>query len=879
MSIPNNSTLIQNIIDLANTLPDRQNLSGSVTPDKMLDGYTAYANNEKVVGNIPTNTEEDLVVNGATVVAPKGYYDTDTSGNVKEIEMNEPVIDMNSSNYTITATITQEEDGYVERSTKSSNLVAFAVSEGSTFTPGTSDVVIANTDTGFVGSDIIVKGDSSLTAANIRSGVKIFNVTGTKEDDSWPNGRSWSYSNISNYGIQFIFNPDQNIWVATSGGNIYYSTDGINWQLGISNSSCTCLYYANNMWIASGGLELYYSTNGMVWERCNITLDLAINTVRYSNGIWVAGTTYVAYPWEYDSSGLWYSTDGINWFLSTCVNSNYHSSGFDYLEFNNNVWVAASSNYNSSVGGVFYSTDGMTWTKYKIKYATKKLVYANNMYVGSLVSISGYGLCYSTDGMTWTQSNITDGSFDCIYYGNGIWIALSSDSVYGNIDFGIWYSTDGMTWESLTTATNVAGSYPTLLNYIESFNIWIMDTGDGLYYSTDGMTWALTNTGEKNFRRSFFVNNMCFVSSDSELWYSTDGISWTKVQNINFLIDNIYYYNNKYYLSSTSNGIYYSIDVMTWNQTNITSGNFISLYNANGLWVAGGNSLGLYYSTDGMTWNQTNITSGGFSCIYNANGVWVACNRDYNSNSGGLYYSTDGMTWTQSNITIGSFKTLYNANGIWVAGCISRGLYYSTDGMTWTQSNITDRSFDCIYYGNGLWVASSNNNGLYYSTDGMTWTQSNITIGSFNTIYNANGIWVAGGDNATGLYYSTDGMTWTQSNITSGFVSIVYNANGLWIACGVTGSIYYSIDGIIWETDNVQLEGVSIYYANGIWIVGGRTVYSSNGRGIYYSTDGRTWKQSKFEHCDNVYYANGIWVANCRNGCIYYSIGWALDES
>ena len=48
------------------------------------------------------------------------------------------------------------------------------------------------------------------------------------------------------------------------------------------------------------------------------------------------------------------------------------------------------------------------------------IVYANGLWVAG--SNSGEGLYYSTDGKTWTQSNVTSGDFKTIVYANYLWV-------------------------------------------------------------------------------------------------------------------------------------------------------------------------------------------------------------------------------------------------------------------------------------------------------------------------------------------------------------------------------------------------------------------------------------------------------------------------
>ena len=117
------------------------------------------------------------------------------------------------------------------------------------------------------------------------------------------------------------------------------------------------------------------------------------------------------------------------------------------------------------------------------------------------------------------------------------------------------------------------------------------------------------------------------------------------------------------------------------------------------------------------------------------------------------------------------------------------------------------------------------------------------------------------------------GDVWTQSNIsTYDFVSIHY-ANGIWVAGAGYYSrrgLYYSTNGKTWARSNITSDTAiyTVYYANGVWVAG-------SDKDLYYSTDGMTWTQSNVisSTFQSVYYANGIWVA-CSGGSkrgLYYS--------
>jgi len=101
----------------------------------ILAGKTAYVNEEKVTGDIPTKTASDITIADNVVTVPKGYY---------------------SSQKTKTVGTAQA---------------------AQTITPGTQDQTI---DAGkYLTGAQTIKGDANLLAENIKAGVTIFGIEGT----------------------------------------------------------------------------------------------------------------------------------------------------------------------------------------------------------------------------------------------------------------------------------------------------------------------------------------------------------------------------------------------------------------------------------------------------------------------------------------------------------------------------------------------------------------------------------------------------------------------------------------------------------------------------------------------------------------------------
>ena len=160
-------------------LPVLDTSDATATASDILSGKTAYANGSKITGNIASKTSSNLTVSGATVTAPAGYYASAASKAVASGSQGTPSITVSSAGL-ITASCT-DTTGYITGSTKSSTQ-QMTVQAAQTITPGTSNQTIASGR--YLTGTQTIKGDANLIAANIKSGVSIFGVTGTYGGES-----------------------------------------------------------------------------------------------------------------------------------------------------------------------------------------------------------------------------------------------------------------------------------------------------------------------------------------------------------------------------------------------------------------------------------------------------------------------------------------------------------------------------------------------------------------------------------------------------------------------------------------------------------------------------------------------------------------------
>lgn len=205
----------------------------TATEDKLLDGETAYVNDEKIVGGMPNNGSVTLTAsidNSPNI--PEGYHDGTGKAQVeaqeKEVSpvltvqevvpdsgkvlskvkvgaMTEGELSMNdisvSSSGVISATAKVSEAGYFVSGKSVSKTITLPSLGGKTIRPSTSNILAAQNGI-YTTGDIYVEGDSDLIASNIKSGVSIFGVTG-----------SFVGARIANLGIKTL---DSNLGAVVS---------------------------------------------------------------------------------------------------------------------------------------------------------------------------------------------------------------------------------------------------------------------------------------------------------------------------------------------------------------------------------------------------------------------------------------------------------------------------------------------------------------------------------------------------------------------------------------------------------------------------------------------------------------------------------------
>ena len=589
--------------------------------------------------------------------------------------------------------------------------------------------------------------------------------------------------------------------------------------------------------IVSGGTSFglrYSDDGGRTWNVSNYA-DGDFNAPCYGNGVWVAGRR--------DTQGIWRSTDnGVTWSQSSAPAKNYN----DNIIFFKGKFIAISD-------GIYYSTDGQTWTTADNSQSYNYLSAAGDyIYAGGSTNTK-----YSSDGITWNNATSSSKFIDVKYF-KGLYIAACSD--------GLFSSTTGTgSWQNNLVAS---GKY---LAY-KSDEIILASTSDskGIYYSTNGTTWNRTNITSNSTYKFAYGNGVWINGSyNSGIRYSYDGKTW---YNSNITTDTYVdvAYTNGCFIAicqSATNGIKYSYDGKTWYNSNIT--NKKSAYNTafgykSPILVSTFTSAGLWYSEDnGNNWQQSNVTGGSFLVSY-YNGIWHAVGTE---NSSAIKYSYDGKTWTNNptNRYGNTGCSVIYGKGKWISSLWSYGVAYSTDGLNWTQCSgdiPSNGSMQSITFANDVFIACGNNSnigtfGIYRSEDGITWTRVYSSRGVFRTYY-GEGVWIAaleGASSGKTLLRSTDnGLTWSEitnspDSTTSRYFRNMLYTDGVWIAAINSGysGIYVSTDNGVTFRQTYGSGNYNFLVKHGDTIIaGGRAnISGANKDVILYSKDnGETWQLS-----------------------------------
>jgi hypothetical protein len=326
----------------------------------------------------------------------------------------------------------------------------------------------------------------------------------------------------------------------------------------------------------------------------------------------------------------------------------------------------------------------------------------------------------SSDGAVWTsRTSAADNTWQCIAYGNGLFVAVSSTGE-GN---RVMTSSDGTTWDSRPSAAD---------------NSWLSVTyGNGLYVavsasganrvmtSSDGTTWASRSSPSQQWSGVTYGNGLFVaVAPDDKVMTSSNGINWSL-------------------------------------QTSAVNNQWASVIYGSGLFVAVSRTGRVMTSFDGTVWaSQTSAADNQWQSVCYGDGLFVAVSS---SGVNRLMSSSDGINWTSQKSSLDIWRSITYGNNIFVAVSAS-GRYRVMTGTTQIPPTIGDLVIPNKTMGDyspfEIVAPTSNSAGAF------TYTSSDLTVA---TIVEINSVQLVGAGTTTITANQAANGNYTEGSVETEF--------------------------------------------------------------------------------------------------------------
>jgi len=284
---------------------------------------------------------------------------------------------------------------------------------------------------------------------------------------------------------------------------------------------------------------LAYSYDGVTFKYVNDRTLYYISKVDFNGYQWVACGYNVD-----NTRSLILSSDGINWVLPA---NNVLPCGIYDIVWGQKKWLAIGATTSQNAPNrIAYSSDGMNWTLSTYNSDNHVGIFNSIAYNGSYFLAGGFNyIAKSSDGITWTEASVTSslGFVKSLAWNGRLWVATGTNAQ------PIGYSNDGVSW-------NVAN----LVGLINSGSVVVYNGtkflagGTGVYSlvsSVDGINWVgvmlynnetylpgtITDITWNGI--SWYVSCQTNRKTDPKIAYSSDLVNWSKCDSANTLFNTI----------------------------------------------------------------------------------------------------------------------------------------------------------------------------------------------------------------------------------------------------------------------------------------------------------------------------------------------------
>lgn len=482
-----------------------------------------------------------------------------------------------------------------------------------------------NNANNFLDKNIKLLSNLNIETVEYLDPVEYFNINSLSGDD---------------LNIRYWENPDYYI------NDTLTTTDIVNFykEIGLDQN----LVQGYTPTIDNGALSSYWCLSSFLSVLFNSGASSATSANYILDGTSTYATTSNRFLLASNIDGLWYSDDNCQTQIHTpTIDKVYQCFSFGELSDSSKIFVGGTINK-----GLWYSSDGITWTQSKVIDKTWNCLYYLNkrFFAGSLNA----GIWYSDDGIDWFNTSVVGGDWSGIT-SNGTRLVATSK----NAEYGIYYSDDsGMNWSKYTEITqttilsgieqvDVGNIYAPNYNYIQTggtplTGYYTSPVTSGAVIQSVSTTGTYTSPIYMNFGGIAYGAGKFIAASHSTgtgIISSIDGITWGIAnQTVSGLTYNVTYGDNGF-IVGTNDGIYYSTSGLTWAMSQNTSGkSFLTTTYANNLYLAGGNSNnGILSSINPSSFSSTNITGNYWSTIGFGNPVSYVLSSGFEGTTSGTY--------------------------------------------------------------------------------------------------------------------------------------------------------------------------------------------------------------------------------------------------
>lgn len=253
-------------------------------------------------------------------------------------------------------------------------------------------------------------------------------------------------------------------------------------------------------------------------------------------------------------------------------------------------------------------------------------------------------------------------------------------------------------------------------------------------------------------------------------------------------------------------------------------------------------------------------------------------------------YSMDGINWTGITLPLSENWTsiTYGSGQFVLIAANTTNMLFSSDGLTWRTGRMPSSDvWVSVACDDSCFIAIASGTSRYaYSYGGSSWSYDDFPISAewSDITYDGNKFIVTAAYNSVVLSGFT--YNWTQnSNNTNAYslTKVASNGSGysVAIASQYGGEACWSSNGTTWNSVSVAGDVLNdIAYGNNKFVIVG------SGEKAFYSSDGKTWKQSVLPGSlawNSVVYGDGKFVAIASSSVIsaisYDGITWIIKES